>query len=287
MTTAFVLAGGGSLGAIEVGMIEALYEQGIAPDLLLGTSAGGVNSGFLASRPPTPETAAELRSAWLAMRGHKVFPFSPWTLLGAAAGRRNYLVNPRSLERELQRFIEIDRLEDARIPLGVVVCDVLTGDERLLTEGPALPAIMATSAIPAVFPVVHIDGRPYVDGGVANNTPLAYAIERGADEVYVLPTGISFPLDRVPRTPLAMGVHAINLMLHDRLAREIEDLRDEVVLKVLPPPWPHTVLPHSFRQTEYLIDRARDEAREFLAGGGQADEKTDESLERMRGDEAA
>jgi NTE family protein len=281
MTTAFVLAGGASLGAIEVGMIEALYEREIVPDMLLGTSVGGVNAAFLASRPPTLDTVREMRETWLRIRSREIFPFSPWTLLGALAGRRNHLVSPRSLERVLQRFITIERLEDARIPVGVVVCDLLTGDERLLESGPALPAVMATSAIPSVFPIVHIDGRPYIDGGVANNTPISYAVDRGADEIYVLPTGVSFPLEQPPRTPLAIGVHAVNLMLHARLAREIEELRDQVEMKVLPPPWPHPVLPHSFRQTAMLIERARDEARRFLEGGGQEGRKTDASLERL------
>src|SRR5262249_57049628 len=90
--TAFVLAGGAALGAMQAGMVHALYERGIVPDLLVGTSAGALNAAFLASRPPTVATAGELAAIWRGLRRSDVLPLRPPTLLGGLAGRRGHLV---------------------------------------------------------------------------------------------------------------------------------------------------------------------------------------------------
>src|SRR4051812_49171365 len=103
--TAFVLSGGASLGALQVGMLEALYEQGIAPDLLVGTSVGALNAAFVASRPQSPQTARELGRVWRELQRQDVFPVSLSALVGGVCGRRDHLVP----DRELRRFIRRDR----------------------------------------------------------------------------------------------------------------------------------------------------------------------------------
>jgi NTE family protein len=281
--TAFVLAGGASLGAIEAGMLEALYEDGIEADLFVGSSAGALNAAFAAANPQTVESARLLQAAWRATTRSDAFPFSPLTALRALLGRSDHLVSDRGLRRVVERRLSgMTRLEEARVKLGVVVTDLFEGEERLLDSGPALPALMASAAIPAIYPPVEIDDRLYVDGGVADNTPISQALALGADAIYVLPTGVSVRLEQRPRSALAMAVQAFNLLLHARLRHEIEELRGRVKLVVLPPPWPLSVLPSDFSQADALIRSGLESAREALADAHPAGAPTDRAIARMR-----
>jgi NTE family protein len=282
--TAFVLAGGASLGAIETGMLEALYERGIRADVMVGASAGALNAGFAATHPQTVESAHQLERVWRATRRSDAFPLSPLTAFKALLGRSDHLVSNGRLRRMVEQRLDGTRLlEDAAdARLGVVVTDLLTGEERLLTSGPAVPALLASAAIPAIYPPVDIDGRPCVDGGLADNTPISQALELGADTVYVLPTGVSQRLERRPAGVLAMAVHAFNLLLHARLRHDIETFRDQVKLIVLPPPWPLAVLPNDFDHADELIRAGLENARAALEDPHPAGAPTDRAIERLQ-----
>lgn len=285
MTTAFVLAGGASLGAIEAGMVEALYERGIRPDFLVGASAGALNAAFLGGRPHEVATAHELQAVWRGLQRDQVFPRRLRVLIGGALGRRNHFFPNDGVRALIEQKLAHGRIEDLPTAVGIVVCDLLSGEERLLDRGPIVDAALASSAIPGVFPPVAIDGRPAVDGGVANNTPISHAIERGCDRIYVLPTGVSRELHAPPKAAVAMFVQAAALLLHQRLRFEIEALRDEAELIVLPPPWPLDVLPTDFSRADELITRARDDARAALDAAHPDEAPTDMALRRMAPEE--
>ena len=144
--TAFVLAGGAALGAMQAGMVHALYERGIAPDLLIGTSAGALNAAFLASRPATVATAQELAAVWRGLRRSDILPLRPATLLGGLAGRRDHLIPGRALRRLAARHLQFERLEQAAIPLHLVAFDLLAGTEVRLSDGPLADAVLAAAA---------------------------------------------------------------------------------------------------------------------------------------------
>jgi NTE family protein len=146
--TAFVLAGGASLGALQVGMLEALYERGITPDFLVGTSVGALNAAFVASRPQSPQTARELGRVWCALQREDVFPVSMSALVGGVCGRRDHLVPDRELRRLIRRHIEFGDLADAAIPLHLVAFDLAEGRELLLSKGAAIDAVAASASIP-------------------------------------------------------------------------------------------------------------------------------------------
>src|SRR3954469_17143768 len=264
MTTAFVLSGGASLGAIQVGMLRALSDHGIRPDLVVGTSVGAVNGAFVAGRGLTAETVDELAELWLGMRRGQVFPVEPGTgLLGFLGARRN-LVPGSGLRRLLARHTDHDRLEDLPIPLHVIACAVLAGREVRLSGGPLVDAVMASAAIPGVLPPVEWDGRLLIDGGVLDNTPISHAIELGADEIYVLPTGGPCELTEPPRGALGMVVHATSLMVAPRFTHEALAHAGRAGLVILPPPCPLHVQPMDFGHAEELMERAEAEARAFL-----------------------
>lgn len=265
MTTAFVLSGGASLGAVQVGMLQALEESGISPDFLVGSSVGAINGAWVASH--TESDALEgLASIWRGLRRSDVFPTSP--LLGVAAmmGRRNYLVSPDGLRGLLQRHLGLRRLQDTQIPLHVVATNLLTGQAVVLSEGDAVPILMASAAIPGVFPPVRIHGRELIDGGVADYAPISAAVALGADRVIVLQAAHACELSRPPNSALTMALHSLNLMIESRLAAEIERFGGQAELHVVPHPCPLGVSPADFGHADELIERAHDAARRRIAG---------------------
>jgi NTE family protein len=264
MTTAFVLSGGASLGSIQVGMLLGLAEAEIAPDLIVGTSVGAVNGGWIASRPDRAGVAA-LGDLWRSLSRDDVFPTRPVTGLLGFLGRRPNLVPDSGLRRLLEDNLEFSGLEDAPIPLHVVATDVLSGQDVLLSTGDAVDAIAASAAIPAVFPPVTIDGRDLVDGGVVNNTPLSHAVALGADVIWVLPTGYSCALPETPKGALAMALHGLTLTVNQRLAVDVTRFEAGVDLRVIPPLCPVRVSPADFSQSAELIERSYESTRAWLS----------------------
>jgi NTE family protein len=260
MSVCFVLSGGASLGAIQAGMLRALYERGVTPDAVVATSVGAVNGAYIASRPPTVETADELAAIWRGVRRQDVFPFNPVTALIGVTGRRNYMIPNGPLRSLVADQLEFDRLEEAPIPLHMVAVDLFTGRERLLSQGPALDAVLASTAIPGVFPTVEWEDTELIDGGVANNTPISHALELGCDEVYVLPTGSACALPAPPHGALGMAIHAMSQLVHMRLNSEVAAFAGDPRLIVLPPPCPITVQPIDFSRADELIEDAYREA---------------------------
>jgi NTE family protein len=250
-------------------MLRALYERHISPDLIVGTSAGALNGAYIASRPQTVATADSLASIWRDLRRGQAFPLNPVTGLLGFLGARDHLVPESGLRRLIGRHIECDRLEEMPIPLHVVAVDVLTCEELRLSRGPALDAVLASAAIPAVLPPVEWGDRTLMDGSVANNTPISHAVELGADRIYVLPTGHACSLHEPPRGALAMALHAITLLTHRRLIEDIQHHRDDSHLIVLPPPCALNIQPIDFAHAEELIDQALLDARHFLEAGGE------------------
>ncbi|HJS92894.1 MAG TPA: patatin-like phospholipase family protein [Solirubrobacteraceae bacterium] len=266
-STAFVLSGGASLGAIQVGMLRALYEREIVPDVIVGTSAGAMNGAFIASRPPTIATTDALASVWRGLRRCQIFPVSPLTGLLGFIGTRDHMVPASGLRKLIEGHIEHERLEDLPIPLHVVAVDVISGEELRLSRGPIVDAVLASAAIPGVVSPVRWGDRRLMDGGVANNTPISHAVDLGARRIYVLPTGYACALPRPPRGALAVALHAISLLTQRRLIDDIARHRGDARLIVLPPPCPLSVQPIDFAHADELVDRALADARRFLDTG--------------------
>jgi NTE family protein len=262
-----VLAGGASLGAMQAGMLRALYERGITPDLLVGTSAGALNAAFIASRPQTVATAAQLAHVWQALHRQDVFPIVPRTVIGGLANHRDHLVPDNGLRRLAGRHLQFERLEQAPIPLHLVTFDLLSGHEVRLSDGPALDAVLAAAAIPGVLPPVPRGNRLLVDGGVVNNTPISHAIELGAERIYILPTddpeARALPL--APRGALDAAVHAFTLLVGARLQPDLARYATTAELIVLPAANPYHVQPTDFDHAERLIGAALAAARTTLA----------------------
>ena len=263
--TAFVFSGGASLGALQVGMLRALYERDITPDLLVATSVGAINAAFVASRPQTPATARDLARLWRAVERGDAFPLSLRAVVGGLAGRRDHLVPARGLREIVERHIGFHDLAAAHIPLHLVACDLVAGGETLLSEGRACDAILASCAIPGIFPPVALGERLLVDGGVVNNTPISHAVALGAERIYVLPTQErAHSRISAPRTALDAAIYGIGLLVGSRLDSDIARYGRDVELIVLPAPNAARVQPTDFGHSSRLIAAAYAAAREAL-----------------------
>lgn len=267
MVTAFVLSGGGSLGAVQVGMLQALAERGVEPDLLIGTSAGALNASYVAGHGASRRSLEDLADVWRGLRRRDVFPLNAARAAGAVAGAVPSLCSSEALRRLAQRHLSFDRLEDAAIPVHLVATDVRSGEEVLLSSGDAVTAVMASAAIPAVFPAVPLDGRHLVDGGIADNCAVMQAVSLGADRIYVLPSGYACALDRPPATALGSALQALTLLIEQRLILDVAHAAALVDLRLLPPLCPLAVSSIDFRHGGELVDRARAVSLAWLDDG--------------------
>ena len=265
--TAFVFAGGGSLGAVEVGMLRTLNEAEVAADFVVGSSAGAINAAHFAG-DPTEDGIHRLEAVWCSVRRSTVFPARPMRSVLALLGVRNSIITRTPLRLLLEHELSYEVLEDARIPCHVMATDVRNGEEVLLSSGPAVEAVLASSAIPGVFPPVSVQGRQLIDGGIASNTPIAAAVALGAQRVIVLPTGFSCQIDEAPRDALGIALHALNLLIARQLVLDVERYRFKVELLVVPPLCPLARSPYDFSGTAELIERAAANTWEWLDAGG-------------------
>jgi NTE family protein len=264
MATAFVLAGGGSLGAIEVGMLAALTDADVHPDFVVGTSVGAANAVWFALHPSDVDSLA---ARWVSLRRTDIFPLRPLRGLLGLFGFRDHLVPQSGLRRLLERSLGRIDLTGTLLPVHVGATDVLSGAEVLLSKGDAVSAVLASTAIPAVFPPLYLDGRYLMDGGAVNNNPVSHAVELGADRVWVLPTGYACALTSPPRGAIGVALQALTLLVNHRLALDVERYRDVVDLRVVPSLCPLQVSPGDFTRARELIDAAFASTHDWLTAG--------------------
>jgi NTE family protein len=263
MTTAFVFSGGGTLGALQVGMLRALVAHDIVPDLVVGSSVGAINGAFFAGRP-TREGVDELETIWRTLRSADVFPIRPRAALRGMTGRSDHIVPSSRLRSLIRTHLGYERLEEARIPVHVVATDVRTGEEVVLSSGSAVQALLASAAIPGVFPPVRVGGLVLMDGSVVSNTPIGCAIALGADAVYVLSTAYRTAPPDPRRSTLGTALHAFGVLAEHRLLADVARFGHLAALEVVPPPADLTHSPIGFANTAHLIEEAECAATRWL-----------------------
>jgi len=265
--TAFVFAGGGSLGAVQVGMLKAITTAGIAPDFLVGASVGAINIAFFAS-DPTMQGALRLEKIWKRIKRQDVFQMSP--LAGALSflSMRNHICSEKPLKRLIEQHLTFDRLEETQIPCYIVATDLFNGIEVSFSKGPAVDALLASSAIPGVFAPVQLGEHYLIDGGVTNNTPISVAVAKGADRVIVFPIGMSCGLKTPPKGVVEMAMHTLNLAVSSRLKFDMEKYENSSEIIVLPVLCPLDVSIFNFSRTEELIDRSEKNVAQWIHNGG-------------------
>lgn len=261
---AFVLSGGASLGGVQVGMLRALAEQGISPDLVVGTSVGSLNGAVLAETGDVGRAADRLESVWNDLEREDVFP-GGLVSQSLRILRSGQLFPNTGLRRLIDRSLTVRRFEDLRLPLDVVATEWLTGHLRILDRGDLGKALLASTAIPGVFPSVEIDGVAYHDGGVVADVPLGPALVAGAASLVVLDAGDVCHLDTAPR-PLPDGMLlATHAALRQRVLIEAPLLATRVPILYLPRPCARNRSPLDLDTSDELIGPSHTCAADFLA----------------------
>ncbi|HEX2040343.1 MAG TPA: patatin-like phospholipase family protein [Acidimicrobiales bacterium] len=252
--TAFVLGGGGNLGAIQVGMLRALLERGIVPELLVGCSVGAINAAGIAG-DPSVAGASRLADVWTSLHDD-VIAGGRLTSLKMLAGRSPSIQANDELRRLLETELPYTTFEEARVPLHVVATSLDTGHARWFSSGPMVEAVLASAALPGVFPPVEIDGELLIDGGVVDNVPLSRAVELGARRIFVLHVG-NFDRKRpLPKRPIDVLVQSFSIARNHRFLRESLTPPEGVELVVLPSVDPGPIRYDDFRHSRRLIDQA-------------------------------
>lgn len=262
--TAFVLSGGGNLGAIQVGMLRALVEARIRPDLVLGCSVGAMN-GAAYAQEPNLVGVGRLEELWRSIDGKDVMP-SGWMPSTVALARRGESVHDNAgLRRLVESVITVERFDELAIPFQCVATDVVGASEVWFDSGPLIEPILASAAIPAIYPAVEIDGVRYLDGAIVNDVPMTRAVELGASTVFVLQVGAFDRPRPEPRRPLDVAVQAYWIARHNRFKRDLVALPDDRDVVILPTGQPPIMRFNDFTHSGELMGAAYDATRSFLA----------------------
>ena len=232
--TAFVLGGGGKWGAVEVGMLQALDEAGIRPDLVLGTSIGAFNGSVIADQPGQ-KGVQRLFELWDSLSNSDVFKGGMLERIRNVATLEPAIHSTEDLRSILESFHGPDkRIEDLSVPFQCVAASIERSAEHWFTSGPLLSALLASSAVPALFPAVKVGDEHFYDGGLVNSVPLDRAFKLGATIIYVLQVGrIEAPL-RVPERLHEAGLISFEIARRHTFARALENVPGDVEFHVLP-----------------------------------------------------
>jgi len=232
--TAFVLGGGGLLGAVEVGMLRALFERGISPDLILGTSVGALN-GLVVAADPTPRSVDRLLDLWADVaESNEVYADPTWKQLRRAMRTGTHLHSAQPLRDRLEAEFGGTTFADLAVPFQCCAASIERAAEHWFTSGPVVPAVIASAAVPGLLPPAEVDGEHYLDGGIVNSIPVGRAVELGADQVFVLQVGrVERPLSP-PRRPWDVARVSFEIARRHRFNREMAELPDGVRVHLLP-----------------------------------------------------
>lgn len=256
-----MFAGGAALGSIQVGMLRAVMDARIEPDMITGASSGALNGAMMAADPAS--AIPRLESLWTQARRRQILPVHPRTLAGALAGRTPHVTRSGGIREAIERHLPLRRIEDAAVPLHIVCADTATRDKVVLSEGDAVEALVATTAIPGIYPAVEIGGHTLVDGGLAEDPPLGTAVELGATTVYLFPVG--WPLGPAPRRgALIRAMDALDWLFWSVAKAHLERWATECDLYVLPSPPITGLHPLSARSARRLIADAERMTRAWL-----------------------
>ena len=264
--TAYVLAGGGSFGAIQVGMMHALAKHGVVPDVVVGSSVGAINGAYYAG-DPSLKGVLGLEALWRSLKRHDVFPVTWRTLLGFM-WRRDFLIPHDGIRKLIEDHLPYRNLQEAQLPLHIVTTDFVSGESVVLSDGPAVEAIVASTAIPGAFTPVHYRNHYLADGAISSNTPVRVAVKKGAKRLIVLPAGHACAVASPPVGAVANALHALTLLTARQLVSELESLPADIEYVVVPPLCPMVGSPYDFSRTGEHIDRSIQATGKWLAQGG-------------------
>jgi NTE family protein len=232
-TTAFVLGGGGILGASEVGMLQALAEAGIRPDLVLGTSVGALNGAYVAA-DPGPDGTQLLVEGWKLLTASEVFSGSILSQLASLARYGTHLHDNRALRDLIESTLPVRTIEELAVPFQCVAASVERTTAHWFSSGPVADAVLASCAVPGLLPPVEIDGEHFFDGGLVHSIPVGRAVQLGATRIYVMHVGRIERGLTVPTKPWEVAMTAFEIARRHRFSEEMANIPNDVRVHLLP-----------------------------------------------------
>ncbi|HET9500758.1 MAG TPA: patatin-like phospholipase family protein [Marmoricola sp.] len=260
--TAFVLGGGGLLGAVEVGMLRALFEHDVRPDLVLGTSVGALN-GLVVARQPDASAADRLVELWRDIaRRDEIYADPAWRQMRRAVRTGTHLHSSEPLQGRLEAEFGGVTFADLAVPFQCCAASIERATEHWFSSGPVVPAVMASAAVPGLLPPAVVDGEHFLDGGIVNSIPLGRAVTLGARRIFVLQVGrVDRPL-KPPKRPWEVARVSFEIARRHRFVRELAELPEGVVAHVLPATGSERDdAPRAYRDTS-LVERRIESAYE-------------------------
>ncbi len=255
-------------------MLQALFQHGVRPDLIVGTSVGAIN-GVLVAADPGPSAVNRLRGVWEELASHRVFAGSVLGRVGTLVRTRTHL-HPREPLRDLLADHLPQTFAELRVPFQCVAASIERAAEQWFTDGALINAVLASCAVPGLLPPVELDGEHYLDGGLVHSIPVGRAVWLGADRIYVLHVGrIDRPL-RPPSRPWEVALVAFEIARRHRFAADLAALPPGVTVHVLPSGEQASPAAGDLRNLRYRdfsgvperIDRAYVTARDYLQRSG-------------------
>jgi NTE family protein len=267
--TAFVLGGGGLLGAVEVGMLRALFEYDVRPDLIVGTSVGALN-GLVVATDPTSGVVDRLLDLWESVStSNDVYGDTPWRQVTRAVRTGTHIHSAEPLRERLDDEFGDLTFEQLAVQFQCCAASIERSAETWFSEGPVVPAVVASAAVPGLLPPAKVGKEHYLDGGIVNSIPLGRAVELGATRIFVLQVGrVDRPL-KAPRKPWEVARVSFEIARRHRFVREMAELPEGVTAHVLPAggsakddsPWVY----RDTSRVEGRIEAAYDGSRAYLA----------------------
>jgi NTE family protein len=259
----FVLGGGGSLGAVQVGMLQALSERRVVPDLVIGTSVGSLNGTVIALNPEG--AANRLSHAWSRITRNQIFPGGLLAQARTLQRSKTHLFPNTGLAAVIAEFLGATTTFDAlSLPFSAVSMDVATASPHVISTGSLVPALLASAAIPGIFPPVHHDGRSLYDGGVVANVPLVQALAMGARSIVVLDCTFPGHLLPPPESLAETVLFTAMVTMRTQASLEAPIVAAHVPVVYLPGPAACRCSPFNFGSTQVLIEGAYEAALSFL-----------------------
>ncbi len=260
---AFVLSGGAALGALQAGMLRALRDAGIRPDLIVGTSVGALNGAVIADRG-LDEGVLALEALWRTLSRTDLFPGGRLAQARQFLSSRVSIYPSDSLGQLVCRMLTVDRFEELQIPFGALATELISYHGALFNAGSIHPALLASAAIPGVYPPVEINGVTYVDGALTAHVPMDAAVQMGAKSLVILEAGDTCHRKKPPRHAAEMMMVSLHAALRQRVVVEAPAIAARLPALYLPTPCPLSKTLLDFSASNILMTQAAEMTAVFL-----------------------
>ena len=259
---ALVLSGGGVLGALQAGILRALFRTPYRPDLIVGTSVGALNGAFVSFRPDA-EGADELVNIWSSLRDKSLFMFNPLRIAYQMFTQKLCLFNSDLLKELVEQYAPADDFGATTTPLYITTTNLSKGHKQVFHEGPISRALLASTALPGFFCPVEIDGDQYVDGGVLANLDLDTAIDLGATEILAIDLSRCIDGQR-PDSMVSLWMQTLDVIQRERVESEMARLAPKAHITLIQPGIETNQSLSSFSKVEQLIDEGQTFGEEVI-----------------------